>query len=441
MGDLEPWMDEPFLRQLWTSIGEAVIVKLIRDKRTNSSLGYAFIGFPSPVAAQRALATVHGTKMPKSQRNFRLNWAAGGGILDKKEERAPEYSLFVGDLSNDVDETYLLAMFRQRYASCHSAKVMTDPISGLSRGYGFVRFHDPQEQLMALTEMNGVVCGQRHIRISLATPKTNANAAAHLATSPAMSPPDSVYHPSTTMPSFHSPMPYLSPHLSPTLSSSPPSALLPPPSDSANQVARYFQLALQAPALVQQPTDPSNTTVFIGGLSTPISEEELLQYFNPFGEITYVKIPPGKGCGFVQYISRASAETAIERMNGFQIGQSRIRLSWGRSQHDKMPTSTNSLSNTLLMSAPSASTSSSSTSTNNDHPLLGNPPHPSSFHPYAYASTHPPPVPNPAFSLSPLSSSSSSTSSYLPYYHTPLSPTLASPLESSSHSQPFSLLR
>lgn len=26
----------------------------------------------------------------------------------KREDRAPEYSLFVGDLSNDVDETFLL---------------------------------------------------------------------------------------------------------------------------------------------------------------------------------------------------------------------------------------------------------------------------------------------------------------------------------------------
>lgn len=34
MGDLEPWMDESFLKQLWNSYGEPVIIKLIRDKRT-----------------------------------------------------------------------------------------------------------------------------------------------------------------------------------------------------------------------------------------------------------------------------------------------------------------------------------------------------------------------------------------------------------------------
>lgn len=202
--------------------------------------------------------------------------------------------MFVGDLGSEVDETLLLvsvglgtyksalypsityfsqALFRQHYPSCHSAKVMTDPVSGLSRGYGFVRFRDPNEQQSALTDMNGVYCGSRPMRVSLATPK--------------------------------------------------------------NSNARYHQLALQAPALVQQITDPTNTTVFVGGLSSPVTEDELRQYFAPFGDIVYVKIPPNKGCGFVQYVTRQSAETAIEQMNGFQIGSSRIRLSWGRSQNDK----------------------------------------------------------------------------------------------------------
>ncbi|KAI8341727.1 hypothetical protein BC941DRAFT_345782 [Chlamydoabsidia padenii] len=335
MGDLDTWMDEQYLQQLWSTKGENVLIKLIRDKRTGNSLGYAFIGFTSSIAAQRALATVHGTKMPNSQRPFRLNWASGGGILDKKEDRAPEYSLFVGDLSSDVDETYLLAMFRQRYASCHSAKVMTDPVSGLSRGYGFVRFHDQFEQQNALVEMNGVYCGHRPIRISLATPK-GGGTSGPLTTAPLSSTSSSSSSTNNGHQQHYQQQPT---HNQNTIHQ-----------QQQNQHhARYYQLALQAPALVQQPTDPSNTTVFVGGLSTPLNEEELRQYFIPFGEVTYVKIPPGKGCGFVQYVSRQSAEMAIERMNGFQIGQSRIRLSWGRSHNDK--------GNTGGMSAQQSSTS------------------------------------------------------------------------------------
>jgi len=47
-------------------------------------------------------------------------------------------------------------------------------------------------------------------------------------------------------------------------------------------------------------TDPNNTTVFVGGLSSLISEETLKTFFTPFGEITYVRstdptpFPPSK---------------------------------------------------------------------------------------------------------------------------------------------------
>lgn len=82
--------------------------------------------------------------------------------------------------------------------------------------------------------------------------------------------------------------------------------------------------------------DPTNTTVFVGGLPACISEDTLRSFFQHFGEITYVKIPPNKGCGFVQFLRRPDAELAIAKMHDFPIhGKSRIRLSWGRSQGDK----------------------------------------------------------------------------------------------------------
>lgn len=32
MGELEPWIDEHFIRSIWFNMGEAVNVKMIRDK-------------------------------------------------------------------------------------------------------------------------------------------------------------------------------------------------------------------------------------------------------------------------------------------------------------------------------------------------------------------------------------------------------------------------
>jgi len=44
--------------------------------------------------------------------------------------------------------------------------------------------------------------------------------------------------------------------------------------------------------------------IFIGNLDPNVTEDELKQICIQFGELIYVKIPVGKGCGFVQYAAR-----------------------------------------------------------------------------------------------------------------------------------------
>lgn len=88
-----------------------------------------------------------------------------------RDDRGPEYSIFVGDLGPEVNEYVLVSLFQARFPSCKSAKIMTDAMSGQSRGYGFVRFSDENDQQRALVEMQGVYCGNRPMRISTATPK------------------------------------------------------------------------------------------------------------------------------------------------------------------------------------------------------------------------------------------------------------------------------
>jgi RNA recognition motif-containing protein len=101
--------------------------------------------------------------------------------------------------------------------------------------------------------------------------------------------------------------------------------------------AIYPATAYAVPLLqtVQPDSDVTNTTIFIGNLDSNVSEDELRQICVQFGELIYVKIPVGKGCGFVQYASRASAEEAVQRLHGTMIGQQAVRLSWGRSPASK----------------------------------------------------------------------------------------------------------
>ncbi|KAJ5558086.1 MRNA binding post-transcriptional regulator (Csx1) [Penicillium sp. DV-2018c] len=299
MGELEPWIDENFIRNLWFQMGEQVNVKMIRDKFSGrSNAGYCFVDFASPAAAAKALS-LNGTPMPNTNRVFKLNWATGGGLADRsRDDRGPEYSIFVGDLGPEVNEYVLVSLFQSRFPSCKSAKIMTDPISGMSRGYGFVRFSDENDQQRALTEMQGVYCGNRPMRISTATPKNKGpGVAGNAGAGMGMPGPAGMYPPMGGPP-----MPFYG-----------------------------------APQPMNQFTDPNNTTVFVGGLSGYVTEDELRSFFQGFGEITYVKIPPGKGCGFVQFVQRHAAEMAINQMQGYPIGNSRVRLSWGRSQNNSGP--------------------------------------------------------------------------------------------------------
>jgi RNA recognition motif-containing protein len=81
----------------------------------------------------------------------------------------------------------------------------------------------------------------------------------------------------------------------------------------------------------QSDGESTNATIFVGGIDPDVIDEDLRQPFSQFGEVVSVKIPVGKGCGFVQFADRKSAEDAIESLNGTVIGKNTVRLSWGRS--------------------------------------------------------------------------------------------------------------
>ena len=66
-----------------------------------------------------------------------------------------ECSIFVGDLAPEVSNSDLVAVFRNLvpslrndceprficpFLSCRSATIMLSPVTGVSRGYGFVRY-------------------------------------------------------------------------------------------------------------------------------------------------------------------------------------------------------------------------------------------------------------------------------------------------------------
>ena len=52
-------------------------------RSTHSVAGYCFVDFTTPAAAAKAL-TLNGTSIPNTNRPFKLNWASGGGLADRR---------------------------------------------------------------------------------------------------------------------------------------------------------------------------------------------------------------------------------------------------------------------------------------------------------------------------------------------------------------------
>ncbi|KAJ9689776.1 hypothetical protein PVL29_012450 [Vitis rotundifolia] len=243
IGDLQYWMDENYINGCFAHTGEVTSVKLIRNKQTNQLEGYGFIEFVSRAAAERILQTYNGSLMPNVEQNFRLNWASFG-VGEKRPDNTPDFTIFVGDLASDVTDYMLQETFRVHYPSVKGAKVVTDRLTGRTKGYGFVRFGDESEQLRAMTEMNGMFCSTRPMRIGPATTKKTVGS------------------------------------------------------------EQYPKASYQNSQGTENESDPNNTTIFVGGLDSSVSDDHLRQVFSQYGELVHVKIPVGKRCGFVQFADR-----------------------------------------------------------------------------------------------------------------------------------------
>lgn len=84
---------------------------------------------------------------------------------------------------------------------------------------------------------------------------------------------------------------------------------------------------------------PAGANLFIYHLPIDLTDADLATAFNPFGHVISAKVyvdrytGESKGFGFVSYDSVMSAELAIEQMNGFQIGNKRLKVQHKRVGH------------------------------------------------------------------------------------------------------------
>ena len=146
MGDIEPWMTQEIIMNSFFEYGiKPSSIKMIRDHKLNISKNFCFINFVNMVEANNALINLNGKKIPKTEINFRLNWA------NKHCER--NRNLYVGNLPSDLDDIQLFNIFKEKYPSIHHVSIMTD--NGESKGYGFIQFINKNDYEKCLKEMDG----------------------------------------------------------------------------------------------------------------------------------------------------------------------------------------------------------------------------------------------------------------------------------------------
>ena len=73
-------------------------------------------------------------------------------------------SIYVGDLDRNCDYIRLENIFKQFYTTVVGAKIIKDPSTRMSKGYGFVMFASPEEADLAIDEMHGFQIMSRKIR-------------------------------------------------------------------------------------------------------------------------------------------------------------------------------------------------------------------------------------------------------------------------------------
>lgn len=432
MGDLDPNFDDLTIMEIWHHLGKRVVVKLIKAKKNllipcssnnnnnvvgnngsnvSDSLydtfdstniekiningisfidpsvtplhhaGYCFVEFESqgdaiyalslnskPIPNFKSISTNLWTN-PTSKRTFRLNWASGA-TLNSSIPLKPEFSLFVGDLSPTVTEADLLTLFQKKFKSVKTVRVMTDPMTGASRCFGFIRFGDELERSKAVIEMNGIWFQGRALRVAFATPRNSgvtsltsgggpfsaSQQASHFfnSVSTNSNATSSIVN-TNTLPSKNiipKNNPLVSSYFNNNSTGNNNTGFIP-----NNYTTNY---SIPSPSSDIQDfqyitNDPTNTTIFVGGLnSSNINEYKLISLFQPFGNIVSVKIPLNKNCAFIKFQNRIDSEAAMQGMQGFVIDGSPIRLSWGKTNtNTHIPqvttaTATNNSTTTIL---------------------------------------------------------------------------------------------
>eukprot|EP00803_Ostreobium_quekettii_P007217 evm.model.scf_2122.1 EVM.evm.TU.scf_2122.1 scf_2122:8940-12357(-) len=164
VGNLDPQVTEELVWELFAQAGSVVNVYLPKDRVTNAHQGYGFVEFRAEEDADYAIKILNMIKA--YGKPIRVNKAS----QDKKTMDVGA-NLFIGNLDSDVDEKLLYDTFSAFGVIIATPKIMRDPETGNSRGFGFVSYDCFEASDAAIEAMNGQFLCNRPITVSYAYKK------------------------------------------------------------------------------------------------------------------------------------------------------------------------------------------------------------------------------------------------------------------------------
>jgi polyadenylate-binding protein len=158
VGDLAPDVNEGLLFEIFNAVGPVASIRVCRDAVTRRSLGYAYINFHQVADAERALDTMNYSDI-KGQ-PCRIMWSQ----RDPSLRRSNVGNIFVKNLHPSIDNKQLYDTF-SLFGNILSCKVVTDPETNESKGYGYVHYETAEAASAAIEKLDGMLIDGQEVQV------------------------------------------------------------------------------------------------------------------------------------------------------------------------------------------------------------------------------------------------------------------------------------
>jgi len=162
VGNIDQLITEEFVRALFGQVGRVVQAKIFYDWGSFSV--FAFLEFSEHREAVRAIAFNGRILFNRDMKVRLMSIPAPRERIDTAEH----FHVFVGDLDCSIDDNSLREAFSSMGA-ISDAKVIREPGTLRSKGYGFISFPIREDAQRAIEEMNGKTVGRRSVRVNWAS--------------------------------------------------------------------------------------------------------------------------------------------------------------------------------------------------------------------------------------------------------------------------------